>query len=126
MLFWLFILICTLLLPLVMIIYGFKFKKSAPKNINYIYGYRTQRSTASNEAWKFAHNYFGKLWFITGIILVSLTIIAMMLVIGLDKDTVSYTGMTITFIQLFLSVIPIIPTEIALRKTFDENGNRKI
>ena len=60
-----------------------------------------------------------------GIIILIPSIIAMVLVIGLNKDTVGYTGMAITFIQIALMIIPIIPMETALRKNFDKNGNKK-
>lgn len=61
MLFWSYMLVCVLLVPLIMIIFGRIFKKSAPKDINYVYGYRTPMSTSSKEAWEFAHKYMGKL-----------------------------------------------------------------
>ncbi len=125
MIFWSFMLFFVLLIPLLMIIFGGIFKKSAPKDINYIYGYRTPMSTSSKEAWEFAHKYMGRLWLIFGIIILIPSVIAMLFVIGLDKDTVGYTGMAITFIQIVLMIIPIIPTEIALRKNFDKNGNKK-
>lgn len=126
MFFWIFMLICVLLIPLVMIIFGYKFKKSAPEDINYVYGYRTAMSTQSRDTWEFAHNYFGKLWLILGIIILIPSVIGMFLVIGSDNDTVGYTGMAITFVQILFLVIPIIPTEIALKKNFDENGDRKL
>ena len=125
MLFWSYMLVCVLLVPLMMIIFGRIFKKSAPKDINYVYGYRTPMSTSSKEAWEFAHKYMGRLWLILGIIILIPSVIAMVLVIGLNKDTVGYTGMAITFIQIVFMIIPIIPTEIALRKNFDKNGNKK-
>ena len=125
MLFWIFMLIFVLLIPSLMIIFGTVFKNSAPKDINYIYGYRTPMSTSSKEAWEFAHKYMGRLWLIFGIIIPIPSVTAMLFVIGLDKDTVGYTGMAITFAQIVLMIIPIIPTEIALRKNFDKNGNKK-
>lgn len=124
--FWLFMLISILLIPIIMIIFGSIFKKKAPKDINIAYGYRTAMSMSSKEAWDFAHAYIGKLWLVFGIVMLLASVVGMILVIGLDKDTVGYTGMAITFAQLFFMVIPIIPTEIALKKNFDENGNRKI
>ncbi len=126
MLFWLFMLGCILLVPLVMIIFGRVFIKNAPKDINYVYGYRTPMSTSSLEAWEFAHSYIGKLWYILGIVILIPSVIGMIAVIGLDKDTVGYTGMAITMAQLFFMIIPIILTEIALKKNFDKNGNRKL
>lgn len=124
--FWLFMLISVLLIPIIMIIFGSIFKKKAPKDINIAFGYRSSMSMSSKEAWDFAHAYIGKLWLVFGIVMLLASVVGMILVIGLDKDTVGYTGMAITFAQLFFMIIPIIPTEIALKKNFDENGNRKI
>ena len=124
--FWLFMLISVLLIPIIMIIFGSIFKKKAPEDINIAFGYRSSMSMSSKEAWDFAHAYIGKLWLVFGIVMLLASVVGMILVIGLDKDTVGYTGMAITFAQLFFMIIPIIPTEIALKKNFDENGNRKI
>ena len=126
MLFWLFMLVYILLVPLIMIIFGWVFIKKAPKDINYIYGYRTPMSTSGKDAWEFAHRFIGKLWFILGFVILIPSVIGMIAVIGLNKDTVGYMGTAITFAQLFFMMIPITPTEIALRKNFDENGNRKL
>ncbi|MBQ2729242.1 MAG: SdpI family protein [Clostridia bacterium] len=123
--FWFFMFFFILLIPLLMIIFGLVFRKCPPKEVNYIYGYRTPLSTKSQETWDFAHKYMGRLWLLFGIIILIPSIIGMVLVIGLDEDTVGYTGMVITLIQLFVMMIPIIPTERALKKNFDENGNRK-
>ena len=123
---WIFMLACILLVPLMMIIFGRVFTKKAPKDINYVYGYRTPMSTSSKDAWEFAHKYIGKLWLLIGTVILIPSIMGMILVIGLDDDTIGYTGMAITFAQMFIMILPVIPTEIVLRKNFDKNGNRKI
>ena len=41
--FWLFMLAMGLLFPAIMIMFGAVFAKTAPKKINYIFGYRTAR-----------------------------------------------------------------------------------
>ena len=124
--FWFFMLSIILLIPLIMIGFGWIFIKSAPKDINYVFGYRTPMSTSSEEAWKFAHKYFGRIWFILGFIILIPSVIGVVCVAGLDKDTVGYVGTAITFAQMFFMIIPMIPTEIELKKNFDKNGNRKI
>ena len=96
--FWVFMLIMVLLIPIIMITFGKLFSKKAPKDINYTFGYRTKRSMMNMETWMFAHAYIGKLWFICGL----LTIVQMIIVIG-----------------------TILPTENALKKSFDEYGRRR-
>ena len=42
---------------------GLLFRKT-PKEINYVYGYRTKRSMMNEETWRFANQYFGKAWYL--------------------------------------------------------------
>ncbi|MBE6050474.1 MAG: SdpI family protein [Clostridium sp.] len=56
------LLICTLIVPITLLIVGSCFVKHIPKNINGIVGYRTSRSMKNKDTWKFAHEYCGKLW----------------------------------------------------------------
>ena len=100
--------------------------KSSPKEINYIFGYRTNMSMKNKDTWDFAHKYIGKLWFYLGLILVPITVIPMLLVIGGNEDTISMVGSIICIVALVVLIVSIIPTERALKKTFDKDGNRKV
>ncbi len=60
--FWLLMLSCNLLIPLLMIICGRIMWQHTPQNINHIIGYRTARSMKSQATWQFAHDYCGRLW----------------------------------------------------------------
>ncbi len=122
--FWVFMLIVNLIFPLTMIFWGKYFIKKAPKEINYIFGYRTTMSMKNKDTWNFAHHYFGNLWFKLGIITLPICIIVMLFVIGKSQDIIGIVGGILCIIQLFPILIPIIPTEIALRKTFDKDGHR--
>ena len=124
--FWIFMLVMDLLCPTIMIIMGRYFMKTSPKEINYIFGYRTNMSMKNMETWDFAHKYIGKLWFFLGLILVPITVIPMLFVIGGNEDTVGMVGSIICIVSLVMLGVPIIPTERALKKTFDEEGNRKV
>ena len=125
MLFWIFMLLFVLMIPLTMIYFGRRFFKSPPKSINATFGYRTTMSMKNWETWKLAHTVCGRFWFRCGRILLPLSVVPMLLVIGRGTETVGYTGVIIVFIQLvpLLCVIPV--TEHALRKNFDKNGMRK-
>lgn len=122
---WILMLLSSLIIPFVMIVFGGYFSKKAPKDINYIFGYRTSRSMKNKDTWEFAHKYCGKLWVYYGIALAVIVIIVMLIFIGKSKDEI---GDIVTFICLF-QLIPlittIIQTELALKKNFDENGNKK-
>lgn len=121
---WLFMLIINLLIPLMMIVFGWRFMKKPPKKINGIYGYRTTMSMKNQDTWDFAHQYCGKLWFRIGWIMLLLSVVIMLLV--LDKeDSIGTWGSILCMVQCFVIVGTIFPTERALKNTFDKNGTRK-
>lgn len=125
--FWIFMLVMNLLTPLVMIIYGRVFEKKPPKiaRSKFAFGYRTVMSMKNEETWEYAHIFFGKLWFRFGIAVGLISIIVLFFFIGKDKDTVGFAGMIICYVQLVAMLLPVIPTELALRRRFDKYGNRK-
>lgn len=125
--FWIFMLVMNLLIPITMISFGHSFEKKPPKieRSKFAFGYRTIMSMRNAETWEYAHRIFGKLWFRFGIAVGVISIIALLFVIGKDKDTVGFAGMIICYVQMAVMLIPVIPTEISLRKRFDKNGNRK-
>ena len=122
---WILMLLSSLIIPFVMIVFGGYLSKKAPNDINYKYGYRTIRSMKNKDTWEFAHKYCGKLWVCYGIALAVIVVIVTLIFIGKSKDEI---GDIVTFICLF-QLIPLIATvirtEIALKKNFDENGNKK-
>lgn len=122
--FWFFMLAMDLILPLSMIFLGKYFSKRAPKEINMIFGYRTTRSTKNQDTWQFAHHFFGKLWYKSGLILLGLTIICMLPLIGSDMGTIGIMGGFVCLAQLPGMLYAIWPTERALKKTFDKDGRR--
>lgn len=123
--FWIFMLVMDLLIPAAMIGFGKMFLNHAPKEINIAFGYRTNMSMKNKDTWEFAHRYCGKLWYTCGMILLPLTIIPMLFVIGKNADAIGTLGGIICTIQLIPLIGSIFPTEIALKKRFDKNGNRR-
>ena len=123
--FWIYMLIIDLLLPFTMIGFGKYFLKTAPKNINTVFGYRTSMSMKNKDTWIFAHKYCGKIWFISGLIMLPLSVIVMMFVFGGLENVVGTVGAVLCGIQFIPILISIILTEKALNKTFDENGIRR-
>lgn len=123
--FWIFMLLMDLLIPITMLFLGKYFAKKAPKEINAVFGYRTPRSMKNKETWEFAHNFCGKLWYICGLILIPISIIAMLLVLEKSEDTIGGVGSVLCGIQTVVLIGTIMPTEIALKNNFDENGNKR-
>lgn len=123
--FWIFMLVMDLLFPVIMIVMGRYFMKTSPKEINYIFGYRTNMSMKNKDTWNFAHKYIGKLWFYLGLLLIPITVIPMLFVLGGTEDVVGTMGCIICVIALIILIVPIFPTERALKMNFDKDGNRK-
>lgn len=124
--FWIFMLIMDLLVPCMMIGFGKLFLNKAPKNINYTFGYRTTMSMKNQDTWQFAHKYCGRLWFIGGLILLPVSIIPLLCVLGREIESIAAVGTVMCFAQIVPVVSSIISTEIALKRAFDKNGQRKI
>lgn len=120
--YWLFMLAVILLMPLTMIIFGRHFMHNPPKDINGSYGYRTSMSMKSRETWDFSHRYFGKLWFILGLILLPLSAAAMLFLLGKSVGAIGNASIVIMAVQLVFVIVPIFPTEAALKRNFDSNG----
>ena len=123
--FWFFMLAMGLLFPAIMIQFGAFFTKTAPKKINYLFGYRTDMSMKNRDTWEFAHKYFGKLWFRFGLLLIPITVIPMLFVIGNSENVVATVGLIVGFVNTVTLIVPIFFTEKALNKAFDKDGNRK-
>ena len=84
--FWLFCTVMDLLVPAVMLFFGRRFQTKPPRTINALYGYRTARSMASQEAWDFAHRTCGRLWVRMGAALLALAVLAAVLSFGLGAQ----------------------------------------
>ena len=123
--FWIFVLAMDLLVPGVMIGFGKEFQKNPPTEINPGYGYRTAMSSKNQDTWEFAHRHSGRIWKICGLILLPVTVVPMLFVIGGDEGTVGTVGGIVCGVQLAVLIGSIFPTERALRKNFDKEGNRR-
>ncbi|MDE6520249.1 MAG: SdpI family protein [Ruminococcus sp.] len=125
MIFFWFMLVCDLLVPIIMITTGGIMWKHYPKDINGLIGYRTERSRKNMDTWKFAHEYCGKLWLKTGIIILIISALAHIPFIHSSENTISIMSIILCMTQCAVIISTIFPTENALKKTFDDNGNRR-
>ena len=121
-----FMFIMILLIPAVMVGFGAYFMRRAPKKINYVFGYRTAMSMKNEDTWKFAHKLIGKIWLVCGtLLLVGGVVFFFVFTSGKNENAASIASLVILGVQLLVLMCSIIPTECALKKTFDENGNRR-
>lgn len=125
MVFWMFMLLVDLMIPLSMLGFGNYFLRKAPKEINAVFGYRTTMSMKNRDTWEFAHQYCGRIWVRCGYVLLPLSVLPLLLALGRDVDTVGTVGGFICFLQLVPLIGSILPTERALKRTFDKNGIRR-
>ena len=114
-----FYLFTNLLIPIICIIVGVTLVFFTPKKINSFIGYRTTRSMKNNETWKFAQKHSGLIQLILGIILFIITIIIYYYYQDATVSTLSTLHTVFTIIQLLVLICSIIPTEIILKKKFD-------
>jgi len=119
-----FLLIMTMMTPILMILIGLLWKKHPPKQINSFYGYRTARSMQSLEAWDYAHAYHAKVWLLWGGVLLLISLAAMILIYG--KENYEIYDLVIVGIQIAVMLLSIVPTELALKKRFSSGSPEKI
>ena len=123
--FYYFMFICNLLIPLLMLLSGWLMWKHCPKKINSLYGYRTSRSMKNMDTWKFAHDSCGRLWWKIGWVLLFLSAIVQIPFYNSNEDIVGMLGLIICMVQLMILILSIIPVERGLKKVFNEEGSRK-
>ena len=119
--FWILMLVCCAMIPVMMIVIGRWFMHGGPKERNMLFGYRTKRSMQSPEAWVFAHHYCGKLWLRLGLILLPITILTMTLIDGRSDDVIGTSGLVLVTIQILAMIVTIPVTEHALKNQFSDD-----
>ena len=110
------------MLPLILIVFGIFALAVIPRKPNWIMGYRTPMACKNQDTWVFAHKHFGKQMIIFGLVYVLLSIGRVML---MGNGASSKIIGAVVVGQVIAVLLALIPTEIALRKKFDKNGNRK-
>jgi len=122
---WVMMFVSCMLIPAILATVGIFFSKRAPKNINPLFGYRTVRSMKNRETWEYAHKYFGRIVGWCGVIMLPIVFFIMIWCIGDDDNTVGALGTIILAVECLTLIACIIPTEKALKREFDENGERR-
>jgi uncharacterized membrane protein len=72
--FYIYMLLTSLLIPVIMLVFGWIFRRQAPKKINVWYGYRSARSMKNEDTWVFAHQHIGRTLMIAGAVLLSVNL----------------------------------------------------
>lgn len=123
---WIFMLVCNLLIPAVAIWYGRRFQANPPKEPNAWFGYRTNRSMKSREAWNFAQRKMGEVWGRWGLVMLPLAVLAQALTLLCpDVEAMCMWSLPITVAEVAALLLSMIPVERALKENFDEHGRRR-
>ncbi len=107
----LFFWIVDLLIPIVVTAIGLLFTYRPPRRINRIYGYRTARSMASQEAWDEAHRLYGRIMLRVGPPLIVFVVLVKLLV-PLPPEYLSLALLLFSFAAL---IVPIAVVEKRLK-----------
>lgn len=114
-------LLSAMIVPFCMLGIGFLWIKHPPTSPNWIYGYRTKRSMENQITWDLAQSYQAKIWRWTGGGLLILAIICFMMYGRLAESTLDW----FVYLEVAIMLVSLLPTEIVLRRKFDENGKYK-
>ena len=106
----------VLMLPVIMVIFGWVFRTHPPKDINWVYGYRTKRSVSSQEAWDFAHAHIGKVWTYAGAVMLPASAVSLLFLLNTEGYDYWIAGMLLLFAEMGIMVGTIPLTESALKK----------
>ncbi|MGY6649977.1 SdpI family protein [Wenyingzhuangia sp. IMCC45574] len=100
-----------LIIPPIFLITGLIMYKFPPKNINFLYGYKTPRSMKNQESWDFAQIYSAKKMMLIGGLLCSLGLVSFLLKVSFPEPY----NLTITLLAVAYLILD---TEITLKRKF--------
>lgn len=117
----------VLVVPVIMLIFGWTFMKKPPEDINGFYGYRTPMSMKNRDTWEFAHQVCGRVWWRAGWVLLALSaaLLAWMQTRLRGGRTNWLLGISVLVAEGTALILTIIPVERALKQNFDKYGNRR-
>ena len=121
--FWIFMRVCVMLIPVSLTVFGARFRKNPPTDINCMYGYRSSMSMKNRATWNFAHLYWGQLCQKTGSVVLVLSLAVLAVTIGKKDSVIGNTGLAVEAAQILWMLWTIYMTERALKRRFDKDGN---
>ena len=121
---WTAMLATALVLPALMTGVGWSFLRRPPRRVNKLYGFRTRRARASQEAWDFAHRLCGQLWLRWGPALGAVSLLAMVPTVGREIGAVSNWTLALLVVQCLVLCLSTVPVNRALKRNFDRRGRR--
>jgi len=124
--FWLYMTLVAVVIPFAMILVGYRLTGKIPVKRSSPFGYRSKRAKLNDDTWEFANKHCGKTWYMLGIALVVLSLGVMRGCRAESREMMVVIGGALVILQFFALLISMLPTELALRRNFDEQGNRRM
>ena len=93
----------TVMVGVIFVAAGFIMWKFPPKQINFLYGYRTSRSMKNQESWDFAQKYAAKEMMKTGLVLAASGLLAFIFDFGSSVNLL--VGCMLVFLAVVILVI---------------------
>ena len=111
------------LIPVIMVFFGRLMADHPPKTINAAYGFRTTMSMKNQDTWDYAQAACAKRWRRWGRVLALITLIVLFFALRRPAFA-DVLGFYTAFETAFL-LASVAATEMDLRRTFDEKGERR-
>jgi len=109
-------------IPLIAIGLGFTWRNNVSSGINNTWGYRTNLSMSSQDAWDFAHKYFGKIMRLFGMVMLIATLAYLPFFTKNNTDNMANIVILVLCIQFVILIIGVIRTEHVLKEKFTKDG----
>ena len=117
---WVLLSVTSLLLPMIMLICGYRYSTKVPKSMKS--GYRTHRSMLSRETWVYAHRRLGGIWKKLGWIMLIVSAAFPMLLLDKSEEEAHVALGLVCLVQVVPFLASLVPVERELKEKFDENG----
>lgn len=82
-------------------------------------------SMKNMDTWRFANEHCGRLWYKMGLFMLVFSVLVSVLLLRTNDNTYSMISLIFVMLQCIILIVSIIPTELALKKMFYEDGTRK-
>lgn len=110
-------------IPGIMVFFGGLMLDHPPKTINAAYGYRTAMSMLNQDTWDYAQAACAKRWRRWGRVLALITLVV--LIVALRRPAFADVLGIYTAFETAYLLASVAATEMDLRRTFDEKGERR-
>ena len=110
-------------IPGIMVFFGGLMLDHPPKTINAAYGYRTTMSMLNQDTWDYAQAACAKRWRRWGRVLALITLVV--LIVALRRPAFADVLGIYTAFETAYLLASVAATEMDLRRTFDEKGERR-